>query len=206
MDVVSRFETMVGFMRVSDAACGKEQTGHISDKEMKRGRILLILAPFLLNTERIQMYEAVVCSRSNAPAYHFPEPWVAIQIAGDPNKGWPEFLDRSNLVETLKLAFLDIEFAGRSGGISVVQANQILDFALKHLDNVSTLLVHCEAGQSRSPAVAAALSLLWGLDEKRWFNPPYTPNMIVYRLLLKLAQDRPEFKPHFERIANKSKT
>lgn len=45
------------------------------------------------------------------------------------------------------------------------------------------LLVHCDAGFSRSPAVAAALSKALTGDDKTFFKR-YSPNMRVYRTLL----------------------
>lgn len=45
------------------------------------------------------------------------------------------------------------------------------------------LLVHCDAGFSRSPAVAAALSKALTGDDSKFFRR-YSPNMRVYRTLL----------------------
>ena len=76
-------------------------------------------------------------------------------------------------------------------------ATQVLDFDRPHVEHESVLraanlghtavraiFVHCDAGLSRSPAVAAALTrTLLGQDDAYWFKTK-TPNMLVYRTLL----------------------
>lgn len=62
------------------------------------------------------------------------------------------------------------------------QARQIIDLVRANPD-AQRLLVHCDAGFSRSPAVAAALSKAITGDDKAFFKR-YSPNMRVYRTLL----------------------
>ena len=50
--------------------------------------------------------------------------------------------------------------------IDKTHAKQIIDFALKWRNEVSNFVVHCEAGMSRSPGVALALSEILNLDKK----------------------------------------
>lgn len=65
------------------------------------------------------------------------------------------------------------------------QAIQILDFVEKVKDEIDTLVVHCEAGISRSSGVAAALSsIYYGSDIHIFLNRRYCPNMFVYRKIL----------------------
>jgi predicted protein tyrosine phosphatase len=65
---------------------------------------------------------------------------------------------------------------------SPVQARQVLD-AIKQHPHAEELIVHCDAGLSRSPGVAAALSKILTGDD-RYFFSRYHPNMRVYRTLL----------------------
>ena len=52
------------------------------------------------------------------------------------------------------------------------------------------ILVHCDAGWSRSPAVAAALTKsLLGQDDSHLFKAK-SPNMLVYRTLLNVYYER----------------
>ena len=61
-------------------------------------------------------------------------------------------------------------------------ARQIIAAVRMHPD-AEELLVHCDAGFSRSPAVAAALSKALTGDDKHFFRT-YSPNMRVYRTIL----------------------
>lgn len=77
---------------------------------------------------------------------------------------------------------LDYECPGRS--FSVEDAEAFACF-LKELDrDVRTLYCCCDAGESRSPAVAAAVMRYFRADDMSiWRNPKYHPNMLVYAML-----------------------
>lgn len=62
------------------------------------------------------------------------------------------------------------------------QAKQILEFVKKH-PTAERIIVHCDMGLSRSPAVAAALSKIMTDDDMIFFKR-YDPNMRVYRTIL----------------------
>lgn len=74
--------------------------------------------------------------------------------------------------------------------ISIEDADKILKF-VKDLDDIyhiDNLIIHCHAGVSRSPAVAAAIVLLHDEDDRDYFrNKLYTPNMYVYRMIIKAS-------------------
>lgn len=73
---------------------------------------------------------------------------------------------------------LDYECPGRS--FSLEDAKAFADYA-KGLTDVDTLYCCCDAGESRSPAVAAAVMRYFGLDDMLvWKNPHYHPNMLVF--------------------------
>lgn len=63
------------------------------------------------------------------------------------------------------------------------RAIEIRDFVLAHRDRAELVVVHCDAGLSRSPAVAAAITRALGGDDTPWFKR-YRPNALVYRKLL----------------------
>jgi predicted protein tyrosine phosphatase len=72
-------------------------------------------------------------------------------------------------------------------------AEAILTFVQDYLEEITLIVCHCEAGVSRSPAVAAALSCLLTGDDKTFFAF-YHPNRFVYRLLLRVAEAKyPDF-------------
>ena len=79
---------------------------------------------------------------------------------------------------------VDTEIPGRS--FSESDAARILGFLQKLGPEIDTLWCCCDAGQSRSPAVAAAICRRWGLDDSHiWKDPRYRPNMLVFDLLTK---------------------
>ena len=70
----------------------------------------------------------------------------------------------------------------------------------KNDNRVKDIIIHCTAGISRSPAVAAAICKYLNLDEYNtvWNNEKYIPNELVYRLAcnefgLKISEPELEF-------------
>jgi predicted protein tyrosine phosphatase len=88
----------------------------------------------------------------------------------------------------LRLSFPDAEAASEQYAenelFSAEHAKQVWDFALRHRQLVERILVHCDAGKSRSPALAAALARVLNGSDTEYFGGRYTPNMRVYRMLL----------------------
>jgi predicted protein tyrosine phosphatase len=84
--------------------------------------------------------------------------------------------------DTPTLAFPESEL------FSEPQARSIWELVLAHRSSTKRIVVHCEAGISRSSAVAAALRhVLGGGDEAEFFSGRYLPNPRVYRMLLAAA-------------------
>lgn len=67
------------------------------------------------------------------------------------------------------------------------QAVMIWNFVDEHCSHIERILVHCDAGVSRSAAVGAALARVLNGDDAEFFGGRYRPNMRVYQILL----DRP---------------
>jgi len=63
------------------------------------------------------------------------------------------------------------------------QAKDILEFVQTYEWEVDLIVVHCEAGISRSAGVAGALSLIYNKTDQYYFDH-YLPNMLVYRKIL----------------------
>ena len=71
--------------------------------------------------------------------------------------------------------------------ITEAQATKIWEFVdLAMIAEVELIIVHCDAGTCRSPAVAAAIDLVINGDDTKWFQPPYLPNKKVYKTMLKV--------------------
>lgn len=123
----------------------------------------------------------VVLSQRLAEQFRSAQPWAAISVAT-----WPTRfanLDQTNRVGLLQLAFWDA--SSGAGVFSKEQAATVLDFVRDHWDRAGTFLIHCEAGLSRSPAVAAAVShVMYGYGaERSWFDQ-YNLNRHVYSAVL----------------------
>jgi len=92
-------------------------------------------------------------------------------------------LNEENRVGLLQLTFADTADPQRDDAITTFQATEILDFAESIWDQVDAMLIHCEAGLSRSPAIAAALTRIHYGDDGPWFEMDF-PNRLVYQTLL----------------------
>lgn len=95
----------------------------------------------------------------------------------------------------LRLEFDDVD-SPEPLCITEKDADLILDFVEKYKDVADLVIVHCEAGISRSAGVAAALMKIYNHDDWEVFdNPRYCPNMTCYRTVL---------MQYYERMARES--
>lgn len=79
-------------------------------------------------------------------------------------------------------ADLDYECPGRS--FSQADAAAIAVFLARKEKEIDLLYCCCDAGESRSPAVAAAVLRFLGRDDLPiWRSPHYHPNMLVFSML-----------------------
>jgi aminoglycoside phosphotransferase len=134
----------------------------------------------------------VVLSRSRA-GREAPEQLHATISITDPRSQEASLVVSENRVGVLRLSFDDTGDYGQplrgATLFDAEHAQEILNFADRHRRSVDCFVVHCEAGASRSPAVAAALSRLLGGDDAPFFAN-FSPNRWVFRELLELAEKR----------------
>jgi predicted protein tyrosine phosphatase len=122
--------------------------------------------------------------------------YIMISIR-DPERQKVRVPKQSGLRDVLYLAFHDVDPAGDTALAEDVtlmtdeDARRIWSFVKKWENEIGTVVVHCEKGMSRSPAVAAALCKSMGGDD-RLFWQEYRPNRFVYRLMLncRLREDK----------------
>ena len=120
--------------------------------------------------------------------------YVVISIH-DPDKPKPKVRKQGGLRDVLFLAFHDAEPTEKMKLPSDIklmtpgQAKKIQQFIKKNKADVGAVVVHCEQGMSRSPAVAAALCKALGGDGARFWRE-YQPNRYVYRLVLEAAEGK----------------
>ena len=134
--------------------------------------------------------EIVVKSRDALPEIAGLGAPLAVVSVSDRPDDFPEVPASCDCRGALRLSFDDVEagldlFAdGRPvRPFSAHQARQVAAFVLGLPAEVCALVFQCEAGLSRSPAMAAAVSRSMGLDDLRFFRM-YIPNRLVYRLVL----------------------
>jgi predicted protein tyrosine phosphatase len=128
----------------------------------------------------------VVRSARNAEFFHSERPWAAIQISS--RDDFP-VLDAENRVGLLRLIFEDTEEPDKPASFTAALAAEILAFVGQMWGQVEVFLIHCEAGLSRSPAVAAALCQIYYQHDGGWFESIF-PNRLVYRLLVETHASR----------------
>ncbi len=127
-----------------------------------------------------------VLSEREIKDFTYNEKYVVISIRS-PHTRPVELLDDQNRLATLCIAFSDIDRVidhPKAILMTKEQAKQILTFYSFYKDKVGTVVVNCEAGISRSSAVAAALTNISGGIDSRFFVQ-YLPNSLVYNLILR---------------------
>lgn len=131
------------------------------------------------------MKKFTVMSRSGARRFSFgniAEKTVIISIT-DVDSDNNRFNRQSNIVGICEVKFDDVE-KGEKNCITKNDAQKIVDFMKRHED-VPNVVVHCEAGVSRSAGCCAALMYIYnGSDMEIFSNPRFCPNMTVYRTVL----------------------
>lgn len=83
-------------------------------------------------------------------------------------------------IESLKKSAL----AKRIVFFSMEDADKIVSFIKKYANDIEMIIIHCEAGISRSAGVAAALSKCINGDDEIFFKR-YLPNSLVYSSIIK---------------------
>ena len=138
-----------------------------------------------------------VMSRSEAIRYcHQPHMAKTVMISiSDPNLEYPSrpFISEKNgIVSLLRLCFSDADRPGEDVyGINVKESELMTEtdaLKIKRVLDVhanTNVIVHCDAGISRSSGVAAGImKALTGDDAQIFSNPKYRPNMRCYRMTL----------------------
>jgi predicted protein tyrosine phosphatase len=119
-------------------------------------------------------------SRAGAEAFAWPKPFAAISIT-DPGSR-PVSLRQPSLIARCDLQFWDVE-RGDLDVFDAAMARRALTFARNECAGATLLLVHCEAGISRSTAMANALGQIHGVDVRHQNALFLDPNPLVTRLL-----------------------
>ncbi len=90
----------------------------------------------------------------------------------------------SGLKHILTMNFDDVETRNHINAFNDEQADQMQTFVDGLPESLDTLFICCDSGESRSPAIAAAIMEHKGLDHMAiWKNPKYHPNLHVCAML-----------------------
>lgn len=115
-------------------------------------------------------------------------PCVIISIT-DPDSAPAKFHRNPQIKSVLRLSFEDVD-ADTDGAMTKEDAEKIVFFVKRWKTKVPHIIVHCEAGISRSAGICAALMLwLTGSDQAVFDDLQYRPNMRCYRLVLNEVQE-----------------
>ncbi len=135
---------------------------------------------------KIVVLPAIVVPELHDSEFVKSKAWALISITNEEGT-WPKLNvqeDDKNFKGVLKLLFDDIDKADEGLILfSQAHAEQILDFMEARHPFLDLLVVHCYAGMSRSPGVAAAISRIFKGHDGEFFQTK-TPNMLVYRTIL----------------------
>ena len=128
-----------------------------------------------------------VLNRETFENFKSDESFVVISIT-DPNSEKVKIKNKP--IDILFLQFYDLDkdtaiFPYSRFIFNTNQAEQILNFIEEYKDKVNLIVVHCEAGISRSAGVAGALSLIYNGSDEYYFKH-YLPNIFVYRTILNM--------------------
>lgn len=128
-----------------------------------------------------------VMSRQMAKRYAYKphsEKTLVISITDPGSKlNYLEGDENNGIKKVVRVQFEDTDNPRTS--ISSEQAKEITEQVAQFIEHMDKIIVHCEAGQSRSAGVAAAILKFYTNDDTQIFdNPRYTPNMYVYRMIL----------------------
>ena len=117
--------------------------------------------------------------------------YVVISIT-DPGSRPARIQRPTGFRDLLRLQFHDaVSVKGFTLPANIVLMNEdharaIWQFVRQWQETVETIVVHCEQGMSRSPAVAAAISNVLDGDGSQFFEE-YVPNRYIYDLLVAMA-------------------
>ena len=131
--------------------------------------------------------EVLVMNRSAAIAYGYKRhDEKSIVVSINNLDDYPAKIKTSvdnGIVSVLRLFFDDIDSG--STAMTPDDANKIANFVRFYQHSVDRIIVHCEAGVSRSAGVAAAIMCyLFGGDDIIFNDSKYYPNMHCYRITL----------------------
>jgi predicted protein tyrosine phosphatase len=131
-----------------------------------------------------ERFTYLVLSRQLAQARTLDRPYIVISI-GDPDLPPAEIAESEHRIDVLRMYFWDL--TERKHGMkpmTIGNARKIAAFVKAHEGTAQGILLHCQAGISRSAGVATAIARHYG-DDDTFFYRHYCPNHHVRNLVSK---------------------
>lgn len=133
------------------------------------------------------MQKIVVMNREDAIRYTYcthdnETVMVSISTPCLTYRNKPEIRPHNKVKTILRMWFDDIDNKNEVDAIKPEDGQKIAAFVKRHSND--NFIVHCDAGQSRSAGVAAAISKYLTGDDSYFFSGRYVPNMLCYRTVL----------------------
>ncbi len=126
----------------------------------------------------------LVLGRLEAMFLDRSDPHAVISIR-EPGSDEPRIPENEHCRGILRLCFHDVDRDAEGKRLFTAgEAHQILAFVERVRPEIETLVIHCEAGISRSAGVAAALAKVYEGNDGFFFEH-YIPNRLVYSTLLR---------------------
>ncbi len=133
----------------------------------------------------------LVLNRHEIETAALPDPYLVVSVTD------PDRMEAVLAASPYQKAVLRLRFHDKSGpraaltgkvAMTPAVAREILAFVQAHLSEVALIVCQCEAGISRSAAIAAALSRTLQGDDS-FFFAHYAPNDWIYQTLLEAAKE-----------------
>lgn len=134
--------------------------------------------------QRVTFY---VSNRRLIPDLSIVEPYIVISVSS-PDRPEAVLMESEHLRGVLRLSFHDRAEAGDDTVLfGESEARRILDFVAQHHPDVRVIVTQCAKGNSRSAAIAAALSRIIQQDDQ-YIRQCFMPNRRVRETLLEAAR------------------
>lgn len=144
-----------------------------------------------VNAERFTMIEAAKQASKNGDTVQ-PKPYVVISI-GDPDQNMANLREDAwrQSIHRVEVTDIDHKVEKNITLFNSEDAQRVLDFHEKWRNKTAFFLIHCEAGISRSRAVATALSLIEGNEQssKKHIENGDPNALIIWEILHKYEKN-----------------
>lgn len=132
---------------------------------------------------RVVLGKVLVLPRKSAEQFTCDVPWSCISIS-DPFAYFDADIHEGNRVGLLRMRFDDAQVQyPRAVLFNKEMASQVIEFVDKVWANSELLMIHCNAGMCRSPAVGQFVAERYEPSYAQYYKRLYAPNMLVYNVL-----------------------